>query len=159
MSMSGGRTRTPRSSSYLESWNPEAPSGLGAVRIAMLVLLAAIYIPFGVFHIVRPDSFLAIMPPGLPFPREIVVFTGACEILGGLGLLIPRTRRFAAVMLALYALAVWPANIHHALSGVQVGGLPSSWWYHGPRLAFQLVMIWWPLYAAGVTGWPFSKGR
>ena len=155
MSMSG-RTRTPRSSSYLESWN-DGPRGLGGVRIAMLVLLAAIYLGFGAFHLASPDSFLAIMPPALPYPREIVLFTGACEVLGTLGLLLPFTRRFAGVMLALYAVAVWPANIYHALSGVHVGGLPDSWWYHGPRLAFQLVLIWWPLYAAGITGWPFGR--
>jgi uncharacterized membrane protein len=126
-------------------------------RLALLILLAAIYVPFGLFHILKPGSFLAIMPPVLPFPREIVIFTGVCEVAGGLGLLIPPTRRLAGVMLALYALAVWPANIYHALSGVHVGGLPDSWWYHGPRLAFQLVFIWWPLWATGVTDWPFRR--
>jgi uncharacterized membrane protein len=151
-------SRTPQSSSYLESWN-DGPAGLGPVRILMLIVLAAIYIPFGLFHILKPDSFLAIMPPVLPYPRQIVMATGACEVLGGLGLLIPPTRRLAAVMLALYALCVWPANIYHALWHVHVGGLPDSWWYHGPRIAFQLVFIWWPLYAAGVTRWPFSPRR
>ena len=93
----------------------------------------------------------------LPFPREIVIFTGACEVAGGIGLLVPRTRRLAGVMLALYALAVWPANIYHALWAVHVNGLPDSWWYHGPRLTFQLVFIWWPLWASGVTDWPFRR--
>jgi uncharacterized membrane protein len=122
----------------------------------MLWLLALVYVPFGLFHILKPADFLPIMPPVLPWPHEIVLFTGACEIAGGLGLLIPRTRRLAAVMLALYALCVWPANLYHALWAVHVPGLPDSWWYHGPRLAFQLVLIWWPLFAAGVTRWPFG---
>src|SRR4051812_40019435 len=111
MSMSGGRSRTPRSSSYLESWNTEGPQGLGAVRIAMLLLMAAAYLAFGLYHLTGRTSFWAIMPPVLPWPREIFLSPGACGVLGGLGLLTPRTRRFAAVMLALYALAVWPANI------------------------------------------------
>jgi uncharacterized membrane protein len=128
------------------------------LRAALLWILAAIYIGFGLFHLLKPDSFLAIMPPVIPFPREVVLFTGACEVAGGAGLLIPRTRRLAAIMLAIYAVCVWPANIYHAFSGVHVGGLPDSWWYHGPRLAFQLVFIWWPLFAAGVVSWPF-RGR
>ena len=120
--------------------------------------LAAIYIGFGALHLSSADKFLPIMPPWTPHPREIVLFTGACEVAGGLGLLVPQTRRLAGVMLAIYAVAVWPANLHHALSGVRVPPLPSSWWYHGPRLAFQPVLVWWALFAGGVTRWPF-RGR
>ena len=127
---------------------------LSPLRVFLLWLLAAVYIPFGCLHLVASHSMLPIMPPGVPFPLQIILFTGVCEILGGIGLLIPRTCRLAAVMLAIYAVCVWPANIYHALSGVHVGGLPDSWWYHGPRLLFQLVFIWWPLFAAGVTDWP-----
>jgi uncharacterized membrane protein len=95
--------------------------GLGDVpnaRSLALLLLVAIYAPFGVLHVLSPHGFLRIMPPGIPFPREVVIFTGLCEIAGAVGLLIPRTRRLAGIMLALYALCVWPANIWHALSGV-----------------------------------------
>jgi uncharacterized membrane protein len=154
MSISG-RTRTPRSSSYLETWAKDAP--LGGARTLMLWALAAAYVGFGLFHLLEPDSFLPIMPPAIPFPREVVLFTGASELAGGLGLLVPRTRRAAAIMLALYALCVWPANIYHAVAGVHVGGLPDSGWYHGPRLALQPVIAWWPLFAAGVVNWPFGK--
>jgi hypothetical protein len=30
-----------------------------------------------------------------------------------------------------------------------------SWLYHGPRLAFQPVLMWWALFCAGVIDWPF----
>jgi uncharacterized membrane protein len=151
----GRRSRTPQSSSYLESWHSPRQGGLG--RLVMLWAMAVAYLGFGLFHLIKPDSFLAIMPPAVPFPREVVLATGACEVLGALGLLIPQTRRFAAVMLALYALCVWPANLHHALAHVHVAGLPDSWWYHGPRLALQPVIAWWPLFAAGVVDWPFGR--
>lgn len=120
-------------------------------------LLAAVYVPFGWLHLTATDVFLPIMPPWLPAPREIVLFTGACEVLGGVALLIPRLRRPAGVMLALYAVCVFPANLYHALSHVRVAGLPSSWWYHAPRLAFQPVFVWWALYAGGVVDWPFGR--
>ena len=125
----------------------------GYTRLA----IAAIYAPFGVLHIVHSHGFLPIMPPMIPFPRAVVIFTGLCEIVGAAGLLLPRTRRLAGIMLALYALCVWPANLYHASSGVSVPPLPSSWWYHGPRLLLQPVFIWAPLWAAGVIDWPFRR--
>jgi uncharacterized membrane protein len=60
-------------------------------------------------------------------------------------------------MLALYAICVFPANIKHAFYGVDVPQLPSSWWYHGPRLLAQPVLVWWALYAGGVVDWPFRR--
>jgi len=121
------------------------------------LLIAAIYAPFGILHILHSHGFLAIMPPVIPFPREIVIVTGVCEIVGAVGLLIPRTQRLAGIMLALYAVCVWPANLYHAFSGMTVPPLPSSWWYHGPRLLLQPVFIWAPLWAADVIQWPFRR--
>ncbi len=62
-------------------------------------------------------------------------------------------------MFTLYAIAVYPANLKHAIEGIVVPGLPESWWYHGPRLAAQPVLVWWALFATGWTSWPFSRGR
>jgi hypothetical protein len=42
---------------------------------------------------------------------------------------------------------------------VQLPQLPSSWWYHGPRLALQPVIVWWALYCGNVISWPFGRGR
>lgn len=127
------------------------------LRATLRWLLAAIYIAFGVVHLRSANGFLAIMPTWVPYPLEVVLFTGVCEILGGLGLLIPRLRWISGVMLALYAVCVYPANLHHAFGQVMVSSLPSSWWYHGPRLAFQPVFVWWALFAGGVINWPFRK--
>ena len=132
---------------------------MSGARTALLWLLAAIYVPFGCLHLVAPQSMLAIMPPPLPFKLQLILFTGACEIAGGIGLLIPRTRRPAAIWLAIYAVCVWPANIYQALWGVHVPPLPDSWWYHGPRLAFQPVLVWLPLLAAGIIDWPLKRSR
>ena len=118
-------------------------------RTALRWLLSVIYIGFGCLHLARPHGFLAIMPPVIPYPLQVVLFTGACEVAGGLGLLISWTRMAAGIGLAAYAVCVFPANLYHALSGVHVGGLPSSWWYHAPRLAFQPVFVLWALYAGG----------
>ena len=116
------------------------------------------YLAAGVIHLQSPDAFLPIMPDWVPAPREIILFTGACEIAGALGLLTRSFRWWAAVMLALYAACVFPANVKHAFENVQLPQLPSSWWYHGPRLALQPVIIWWALYCGQVISWPFRRG-
>lgn len=121
--------------------------------------MALFYFAAGIVHLVATDAFLLIMPDWVPAPRDVVLATGVCEIAGAIGLMLPRTRKLAGIMLALYAVCVFPANIKHALDNIQVPGLPSSWWYHAPRLAAQPLLIWWALYAAGVIDWPWRTTK
>ena len=110
-------------------------------------------------HLSAPDVFLPIVPVWGPWPRATVLFTGACEAAGAIGLILPRTRRLAGFMLGLYAVAVFPANIKHAFYGPLIPGLAYQWLYHGPRLLLQPVLVWWALYAGEVTDWPFRRAR
>jgi uncharacterized membrane protein len=127
------------------------------VRIGMRWIMAAFYAVAGSGHLLRPAAFLPIVPDWVPFAREVILATGMCELAGAVALLTVRLRRIAGLMLALYALCVWPANIKHAIEGIHLPPIPDSWWYHGPRLAFQPVLIWWALFCAGVIDWP--RGR
>ncbi len=126
-------------------------------RLVLRWLLVAAYFAAGVLHLTSPEPFLQITPAWVPYPRWVIALTGACEIAGSLSLLTARWRRLAGVMLALYAVCVFPANIKHAVGGITVPSLPQSWWYHGPRLAFQPVIVWWALFCAGVIDWPFRS--
>ena len=127
------------------------------IRIALRWLLAIAYGYAGYLHLVRPAPFRAITPPWVPMPDFVVAFTGVAELLGAIGLMIPAARKAASWGLALYALCVWPANFHHAIANIAIGGETLSWWYHGPRLALQPVIIWWALWVGGVTNWPFRR--
>ena len=120
-------------------------------------LMAAFYGAAGIVHLRSPDAFLPIVPDWVPLPRDVILVTGVCEIVGALALLTPRLRRWAGIMLALYAVCVFPANIKHAIDNIQLPGLPTSWWYHAPRLAMQPVIVWWALFCAGVVDWPFRR--
>ena len=76
-------------------------------------LIAAIYIPFGVLHVVHRHAFLAIMPPLVPWPIAVIVFTGLCEIAGGVGLLVPRLALQPLFIVApLWASGVWTRPFH-----------------------------------------------
>lgn len=130
------------------------------IRTVLRWVLALFYAAAGVVHLADPAPFLAIMPPWVPAPAAVVALTGVAELAGAAGLLQPWSqplRRAAGWGLALYALCVWPANVQHMFNDMSRpdGGLGLG--YHVPRLAFQPVLIWLALWAAGVTDWP--RGR
>lgn len=130
------------------------------LRFAMRLAMTAFVVGGFVLHYTATDKLIAITPSWVPFPREVVLMTGWLELVGGIGLLWPRTRKAAGIGLALYILAVWPANMKHAFEGIVLPPVPDTWWYHGPRLAFQPVLFWWALFCAGVIDWPLkSAGR
>ena len=127
------------------------------LRIVLRWLLSAVYVTFGFLHLkIAPDLAL-LVPTWVHDPLAMIKFTGLCEIAGGLGLLVSPVRPLAGIMLAIYAVCVYPANLHHAFDHVHVRGLPSSWWYHAPRLAFQPVFVWWALFAGEVIDWPYKR--
>lgn len=122
-------------------------------------LLAVAYFAAGVLHLTSPEPFLLITPDWVPYPRWVIFMTGLCEIAGSVGLLTTHWRKPAGVMLALYAVCVFPANVNHAVQGIAVPGLSQSWWCHGPRLALQPIFVWWALFCAGVIDWPLRPRR
>ena len=106
-------------------------------------VFAAFFTLAGVLHFVVPGSYLAIMPPALPQPLLLVYLSGAAEIIGGIGLLVPATRRVACLWLIVVLVAVLPANFQ-MLANARARGV-SGWaeallWL---RLPFQFVLIWW----------------
>ncbi|MET0371349.1 MAG: DoxX family protein [Sphingobium sp.] len=137
-----------------------APASPDSVpRRVSRAVLAAFYGLAGVAHLARPAGFIAITPHWVPMPATVIALTGVAEIAGAVGLLIPALRKRAGIGLALYALCVWPANMNHAVNDIALGGQHLSWWYHGPRLALQPVIIWWALWASRATDWPFDGRR
>lgn len=109
-------------------------------------LLAGFFGFVGTMHFVIPRSFEAIMPPWIPYHREAVIVSGIAEITGGAAILPLRTRRFARWWLLALLLAVFPANVHMAVSPEQVKGLDLNRiprWALWARLPLQpLAMIW-----------------
>lgn len=126
-------------------------------RTIMRWVMALFYFIAGVVHLLAPDGFVKIVPDWVPAPLYVVIFTGICEIAGAVALPTQRLRRAAGLAFALYAICVFPANVKHAFDHIDVGGLPSSWWYHAPRLAAQPILVWWALYVGEIIDWPFGK--
>jgi uncharacterized membrane protein len=110
----------------------------------LLGLLAVGMVGIGTLHFVHPEPFVRIVPPWLPAPLALVYVSGFFEIAGGVGVLVPATRRAAAWGLIALYLCVFPANVYMATSGVQpVPEHPVSAFAAWARLPFQLVFVAW----------------
>lgn len=112
-----------------------------AVRVGLAVMLCVTASAH--FNSMRPD-LVRMVPPAVPNPELMVTFTGVCEVLGAIGLLVPRTRRIAAVALILFLIIVLPANIHAARAELTLSGAPvTPLW---PRILLQVLfiaLVWW----------------
>jgi uncharacterized membrane protein len=109
-----------------------------ALGLMVLLLLSA-----GTTHFLRPASFVQIVPPFVPFPLAVVYLSGGAELLLGLGLLVPRLSRPAALAVVLLLVAVFPANVYHWLADVHVDGSAAPGWYHPVRIPAQGLLIAW----------------
>ena len=121
---------------------------LRTMRDRAAFAMAVGFLMTGVMHFTTTERFLGMMPPWLPQHLELVYLSGVFEIVGALGLLFRSTRRVAAYGLAALLIAVSPANLHLAMSGGHVEGLPTGAWYYWLRIPFQVVFIAWALWVA-----------
>jgi uncharacterized membrane protein len=105
-------------------------------------LLAGFFIGSGVNHFVIPRAYEAIVPPRLgDDARRVVVISGVAEVAGGLGVLVPSTRRLSGLWLIALLAAVFPANLHMARMPERFRRIPP--WALYARLPLQPLMMWW----------------
>ena len=118
-----------------------------------MLVLAAFMVFIGVLHFTSAGQFVQIVPAFLPSPYTLVWVSGVFEILGGVGLLVDRTRRFSAWGLVALYVAVFPANINMAVNHIHITGTPElPAWVLWARLPFQAAFI-----AAALTFTPAER--
>ena len=99
---------------------------LRRAKLPILYLMAPAYIVAGVLHFVVPELYVQIIPPMFPAPLALVYLSGLAEIAVGIGLLVPRTRRYAAWATVALLVAIFPANVYMATHGVVIEGMPGG---------------------------------
>jgi uncharacterized membrane protein len=115
---------------------------MSVVRRVALVALAIFFIGAGINHFVHPGVYVRMVPPWLPAPALLVQVSGICEMLGGIGVLLHNTRRFAGAGLIALLVAVFPANVQmaqHPELYADIAAAPALY----IRLPLQLVLIAW----------------
>lgn len=112
-------------------------------RSRNLFLVSALFVSAGIMHFVIPRSYAGIMPLWVPFPMTMVYLSGVLEIAGGLGILMPATRRLAGAGLIALLIAVFPANVHMLANAMRDGASTLYLAVLFLRLPLQPLMIVW----------------
>lgn len=101
-------------------------SPLRRLKRPVVYVMGPLYVVAGILHFVLPELYVQIIPPVLPAPLGLVYLSGLAEIAVGAGLVYPRTRRYAAWGTVALLLAIFPANVYMATSGVVIQGMPGG---------------------------------
>jgi uncharacterized membrane protein len=117
------------------------------LKLVSIYVMGIFYIFAGSLHFYMPEFYMKIMPPYLPWHLELVYLSGVAEIILGIGLLLPKYRRKAAIGIILLLIAVFPANIYlafnetaqEALGTNQMGAL----WIRFPIQALFIAIAYW----------------
>lgn len=129
-------------------------------RSVTRALLVALYMAAGVLHVARPLPFLSITPGWVPFPEQVIFWTGIAEMVGAAALaqgFSQVLRRWGGIGLALYAVCVFPANIHHFALDMAKPDHGLGLAYHLPRMVAQPVLVWLALCSSGAIDWARAK--
>ncbi len=106
------------------------------------LLLGITFIAAGVNHFATPRHYERIVPPSLKGrAQRVVTVSGVAELAGGLGVLLPWTRRPAGLGLIALLAAVFPANLYMARTPEHFRKIPR--WALYARLPLQPLMMWW----------------
>lgn len=102
----------------------------------------------GIGHFVRAeDMSMMVPPPFVTFRLELIYLSGVLELLGAVGVWVPRLMRLTGFCLIILLLALLPANIYSALNRIDFGGHDAGPIYLLVRVPFQLFVIGWTYFA------------
>lgn len=118
-------------------------------KLTGLIAQSALYIAGGVNHFWHSSFYVAIMPTHYLHPLALVYLSGAAEVLCGMGLLLPATRRFASWSIFVMLLVFYDVHVHMVIHPERFPGLPA--WALYARLLFQLVLLYW--------AWFYTRSR
>ena len=122
---------------------------MSRTKRALLWVMSAFYVSGGVYHLVNPGFYLPMMPPYLPWHRELVFVSGVAEIVLGIAVLVPGLRHLAALGIIALLIAMFPANLHIAMHDVPlVGATHGLGMWNWIRLPFQALFIAWACWYA-----------
>jgi uncharacterized membrane protein len=133
-------------------------------RMALRHGMAGGFIFTGIDHFVNAQSrYVPMLPEALvDYALALVYFSGAAELAGAIGLVVPlmvyrglglpNLRKWAGIGIAVMLVFLVIANINVALKGESVQGLEFGAWYYWLRLLFQPIFIIWALYVSGLIG-------
>ena len=109
--------------------------------------LSLFFVFTSIGHFIRTEDMAEMLPPSVPYRIEIIYLTGVLELLGAIGIWIPRLVQLTGLLLILMLIGLLPANVYSAINRVEFGGHGAGPAYLLVRVPFQLFVIWWTYFA------------
>ena len=110
-------------------------------KLLSIYVMSFMYVFIGIKHFTDPQYFLDIVPPQLPSKLFLVYLTGLIEVVGGVAILAPKTRKVGAYLLIFLLVSVFPANIYLYVSETPQSLLGISETDALIRMPFQIPLI------------------
>ena len=107
----------------------------------LAIVLGLAFCRIGLLHWTNPEPFEAIVPAYLGVPSFWNLLSGSFEMLFGVGLVMPRTRKRAAMLLFFLVMAMSLANINMWVNDLPFNGTRLSTQGHVIRWCVQIVLL------------------
>ena len=111
------------------------------VRNIIGFLLGLPLIVIGIQHFSDPEPFNAIVPHYLGWPSFWTYSSGVLEVLFGLGIMVPKTRRLAALLLVILVLLMSLANLNMWINDIPFEGKRLTTTGHVIRWIIQVILL------------------
>ncbi|MCT4287000.1 hypothetical protein CMU71_05230 [Elizabethkingia anophelis] len=111
----------------------------------------AVFIIFTGFSHFKFQKGMALMIPDfIPYKMFWVYFTGVLEIAAGIGLMIPQLRETTAILLIVFYVVVFIANINSSKKRINIFKAdytgPGMKYLYKERIPMQIILIVWTCY-------------
>ncbi len=106
-------------------------------------IIAAIFAIAGMLHFITTEAYVEVMPEYIPWHKALVIISGAAELLGGAGILMPKKRQWAGWGLIALLIAVFPVNIDMAVEAYRQQQWSLKFAGYLLRLPLQFVLMYW----------------
>lgn len=103
-------------------------------------MMGLFYTAAGINHFVNPQFYEKTLSGLLPYPSALNMLSGAAEIVLGVGVMIPATRRMAAWGVVVLLVIIFPANVNMAIHWREWGASITPFLI---RLPIQVLFLWW----------------
>lgn len=111
------------------------------IEHAIAVLFGLPFVVIGIQHFLDPAWFEPIVPKILGNPTFWVIVSGIPEVGLGIAIMIPKTRKWAAMGLAALLVVLYWANLNMWLNDIEIGGESFGTTGHILRGIGQVAMI------------------
>ena len=132
------------------------PPTLERLRQVSALVFGASFVWIGIQHFTNTAFFTPIVPELIGVPEFWVYVSGVVEMILGLGMMAPVSRRKAGFSTGIFLVMVYWANLNMWINDISIGDTNFTTSGHLFRAIAQLGMIWLALW---IAEWPIKKEK